>query len=112
MVFIDALLSLLNIETLLILALLVAMGSAVSWLISSQVSIRFVADITFYAALMISFWFLATELANMTSLQAFGMSLPPIIGLPLMASGLKLYAVLHDYYQKHHPVDHHNDVHQ
>lgn len=110
MVFIDALFTLLNLETLIILTLLVSMGSASSWLISGRLSVRFVADITFYASLMISFWFLATELANMTSLQAFGMSLPPIIGMPLIASGLKLYAVLHDYYKRYHPS--HTDAHQ
>lgn len=102
MTFVQSLTNLLNVETLLIITLLIGMASASSWLISNKISIRLIADVTFYASLMISFWFLATELANMTSLQAFGMSLPPIIGLPLLASGLKLYAVLHDYYKRHH----------
>lgn len=109
MSFIQSLGNLLNYETVLILTLLILMAAACSWLISHNISIRFIADLTFYASLMISFWFLATELANMTSLQAFGMSLPPIIGLPLLASGLKLYAVLHDYYKSHHTHNEHLD---
>lgn len=102
MKFIQALTNLLNFETGLIWILLVLMAGVISRLVTHKYSVRFMADLTFYASLMLSFWLLALDLTQVNSLQELGMGLPPIIGLPLLASGFKLYAVIYHNFFLHH----------